>query len=367
MEKIKAEGTILSVSRKREPIYDVIRVISCLCIIAIHCTDALIEEKTYDYVWYIGNIIQSIVRIALPMFVLLSGALILNSKKEEPLGKFYLKRLLKVGLPLYIYSLIYLFVFKYNYSLDIFIPINFLKAIKEITAENVFFHLWFAYMILGIYLCAPFLKKMCQGLNDKECKNLIILIFAISIIKSLLPTFKINIGISYIPFMSWTLIFLLGYLVTREAITKHYKLIYILGIISWIVAVIIPRTNIQINNLYDFSIMMFFEIMALYIFFVRNKDKICKSPVINKVMEFLSKYTWEIFLMHGGVLVKLELIISKHSMNKVLWSFIMIILVFIISFVFSFIIHNVIVKNLEKLINKIIKLCKNGLSNFANR
>ena len=95
-EMNKNENVALSELRKRKPIYDVIRVISCLCIIAIHCTDALIEEKTYDYVWYIGNVIQSIVRIALPMFVLLSGALLLNSKKEEPLGGSFIHIFLNI-------------------------------------------------------------------------------------------------------------------------------------------------------------------------------------------------------------------------------------------------------------------------------
>lgn len=348
-------------TKKREPIYDVIRVISCLCIIGIHCTDALVVGEAYNYIWWIGNISQSIVRIALPMFVLLSGALILNSKKEETLGTFYIKRLLKVMLPLYIYSFLYLFVFNYNFSIGIFKPMNVLRAIREITEGNVYFHLWFPYMIMGIYLCAPFLKKMCQNLTYKECQGLTILIFVISILKYLLPSFNINIGITNLPFIDWTLVFLLGYLVTKEPISKHYKAIYTLGIISWLIEIIIPRTPIPINNLNDFEIVMFFEVMAVYIFFTRNKDKICKNQIFNKIMTFLSKYTWEIFLMHGGVLCKLELIIPKTSMNKVIWAGVMIILVSVVSFIFAFIIHNVIVKNVEKLINKIIHILQNEL------
>ena len=78
-------------------------------------------------------------------------------------------------------------------------------------------------MIIGIYLCAPFLRRMCQNLTDKEYKGLFVLILAISVIKYLLPSFGINIIITNIPFVEWTLIFLLGYLVTRESINKHYK------------------------------------------------------------------------------------------------------------------------------------------------
>lgn len=356
---MKENDGYLAEVKKREPIYDIIRVISCLCIIAIHCTDKLVETGVYDYIWYVGDIIQGIVRIALPMFVLLSGTLILNSKKEEPLWKFYLKRLLKIMLPLYIYSFIYLFVFNYNYSIDILMPMNFLRAIKQIAEGEVYFHLWFGYMIMGIYLCAPFLKKMCQSLTDKECKGLTVLIFIISAIKYLLPTYKINIGLQNIPFIDWTLIFLLGYLITREPISKHYKIIYILGIISWIIAVIAPRTNINLQNLSDFSVTMLFEVMAVYLFFVRNKEKICKIPRFNKIMTFLSTYTWEIFLLHGGVLAILEQFVNKEEMNLILWTFVMIGLVAVMSFILAFIIHNLIIKNLEKLINKILETIEN--------
>lgn len=53
MNKVTNTSTSVVLSRKREPIYDFIRVISCLCIIVIHCTDALIDGNSYDYIWCI--------------------------------------------------------------------------------------------------------------------------------------------------------------------------------------------------------------------------------------------------------------------------------------------------------------------------
>lgn len=340
-------------AKQRENIYDYIRVISCLAIIVIHCTDVLLDNQDYGRTWWIGNIIQAFVRIALPMFVLLSGSLLLNNQNQETLGNFYMKRLIKIVIPLCIYSFIYIFVFRHNYSLEIFKPMNLKNAIKSILEGNVYYHLWFVYMIIGLYLCTPFLKKMCQSLTDKECQGLTILIFIISIIEYLLPSFKINIGINNIPFIEWTLVFLIGYLVTKETINKHYKLIYTLGVISLIFTIIICRTNIKINNLKDLSIFMLTEVMAVYLLFVRNKDKICKSQKLNKIMTFLSKYTWEIYLVHAGVLNKIELYIKKGEIHNLLWSLIMIILVPIVSLILAFIIHNIIIVNIERLINKL--------------
>ena len=87
--------------KKMESIYDYIRVISCIFVIGIHASDGVIY------------------RIGLPMFTFLSGVLILNSK-DEKIGEFYFKRFIKVIIPLYLYSMFYVFMWEYNHSLTFF-------------------------------------------------------------------------------------------------------------------------------------------------------------------------------------------------------------------------------------------------------
>jgi len=246
----------------REIIYDFIRVISCLCIIGVH-SFVVQEDGTYDFIWWFMTGVHAITRIGLPMFVLLSGVLLLNSK-EEKTSVFYTKRFIKIVIPLYIYSLIYIYGFAYiegNYI------INFAYVIKQITSGPITYHLWYVYMIIGIYLCTPYIKKMCNSLTEQECKNLFILILTISIIKYLLPVFNINVGITNLIFVDWTLIFILGYLITKEIINKHYKKIYILEFISFVFYFIAKRYFPQIENLESFQITMLFEVMALFLFF----------------------------------------------------------------------------------------------------
>jgi len=354
MKQIKQKKDLETEVKNREIIYDLIRVIACFFVIGIHCTDFIkLAFESGTYIWWIGNILQAIVRIGLPMFTLLSGALILNGKDEKT-SSFYLKRFIKIVIPLYIYSLIYIYVYEYNYNFEIFKPINFINAIKDITKGPVYYHLWYVYMIIGIYLCAPYIKKMCRALSDRDCINLLILIFSISIIRYLLPSIGINIGITSLMFIGWPLIFILGYLITREVINKNYKLIYFLGIISFIIYLIAKRWFPQINNLDDLSITMMLEVMAIYLFFYRNKAKICKNKIINKVILIISKYSWEIYLIHIYVM---NLIIDKvivYGVNIVSASLVLTILVAIISFIIAFIIHNVLIINIQKIINKLI-------------
>ena len=97
MKQIEQKNEI----EKREIIYDFIRVISCFLVIGIHSTDLIkISSQIGSHTWWIGNLIQAIVRIGLPMFALLSGVLILKSK-EQKVSAFYFKRfILKMCNPL---------------------------------------------------------------------------------------------------------------------------------------------------------------------------------------------------------------------------------------------------------------------------
>lgn len=328
--------------KKRETIYDFIRVFSCICVIGIHSTNHLLLE--------------SIARIGLPMFVFLSGVLILNGN-EEKVSDFYFKRIIKIVIPLYLYSLFYLFVYKYNYSLNIFSINNFILELKNITKGYVHYHLWYVYMILGIYLCAPYLKTMCKNLTTKECQNLTILIFIITLIKNSLPLLNINIGIKDIPFVNWTLIFLLGYLTNKEYVVKRYKFIYFLGIISFNFSIIARAYLPNLTNINDISVTMMLQLMAIYVFFVRNKKRICNKQTINKIISHISKYTWEMYLIHVFILDQIKTYIYNLNINSTISDIILILTVFLISYLLALIIHNLITKNIQRLIIKIKEFC----------
>ena len=324
-------------TKKREIIYDFIRVLSCVFVIGIHSTNHLMLE--------------SISRIGLPMFTFLSGILLLNGK-EEKTSEFYIKRLTKIIIPLYLYSLIYLFIYKYDYNLNLFDPINFINELIKITNGPIHYHLWYVYMIIGIYLCTPYLKKMCKSLTDNDCRNLLILIFIISIVKYTLPSLNINIGISNITFIDWTLIFLLGYLTTKECINKHYIIIYFSGIISFCFNLCAKVYFPQLTNLNDLSITMMLQVMAVYLLLFRNKKKICKDKTLNKIIIHVSKYTWEMYLIHIIILDQLKYYILNLNIDFNIANIILIFCVAITSYLCTLIIHNLITNPLQKLIIK---------------
>ena len=350
MEKTKEKNN-------REVIYDVIRVFSCIGIMIIHCSGFLMQEDGDNSIWWMGNIITTICFIGLPMFFVLSGALLLNNTKED-IVTFYKKRFTKIVIPFLIYSLIYIIGFEYKLNFEQF---NIIDIFSKILGGNVYFHLWFVYSIMGIYLFTPFIRKMCQNINDKECKILFILILGVSIIKYLLPSFNINFKLEDIPFVGWGLYFILGYLLTKECIRKYYKVFYGLGILCFIFSIFAHRFLKNIENTFDLSIIMMFQVIAIFIFFTRNKEKLKIKR--ENVFIFLSKYSWEAYLIHGAIR---ELIykINFLEITKISYAIITSIMLIILSYITAFILHNLVIKNIEKLLEILFKKIKKSIANI---
>ena len=58
--------------------------------------------------WFTSDVFGAIGYLGVPLFVMLSGALLLNpAKADEPMGVFYKKRFWRVGLPLIFWTLVY--------------------------------------------------------------------------------------------------------------------------------------------------------------------------------------------------------------------------------------------------------------------
>lgn len=343
---------------KREYIYDFVRILACMFIIGIHSANRILHGNNYDIIWYEYNITNAIVRMGVLLFTFISGALILN-KKEEKSSAFYKKRFVKIVIPLFIYSYIYLWANKYNYSSEILLPSNLISSFFEIISQPVHYHFWFIYMIVGIYIFVPYLRKMLQNLNNVECRNLFILLYIISFAKYFLPLFNITIGITNLLIIDWIVPFVLGYLLTRESINSHYKLIYAFGIVSFVFLIIATRFLDDMKSLYDLAPTMLIQTQAFLLFFIRNKEVICKNKILNECAKFVSGYCYEIYLIHALVL---ELILKTVFLNRCfITPFISMICCIILAFVISLfivIIINTCITKLGKILTKIWKNIK---------
>jgi len=159
---------------------DLIRVLAVFMVMIIHASAPLLAawgKETPDY-WMWGNGFDSVVRACVPLFVMLSGALILG--RQEPLGDFFSKRFSRLLLPFVIWVAVFI-NWRIFYIGEVLPPD---KIILMVLKGPVYYHLWYLYMVMGLYLITPFLRHLLAVVQKGELKYLLGLWF---IFNSVLP------------------------------------------------------------------------------------------------------------------------------------------------------------------------------------
>lgn len=137
---------------------DVCRVCSIYGVILIHSCGAFF----YSYgnislsSWLAANALDSIARVAVPLFVMLSGAMLLKPSNASKSISEVFRRVIKVLIPLLFWSAAYLY--RNN---DI---ANYGESLKSIFYKPAMYHLWFVYMIIGLYILLPFLQAIYNNI-----------------------------------------------------------------------------------------------------------------------------------------------------------------------------------------------------------
>lgn len=161
---------------KRENNYDLLRILSTFAVIMIHVSDSWFSSAVNQITEYNTNIkdiqasfficfYNSISRFAVPCFIMLSGALIISNSKNAEYKKFYAKTFAKVGVPTVIFSLLYIL-----YRL----PFCFwgeekeiISLLKDILKGSPMYHMWYLYMLIGIYALTPIVIRFKNSITEK--------------------------------------------------------------------------------------------------------------------------------------------------------------------------------------------------------
>ena len=315
--------------KKRDYKLDLLRVISMIMVVIIHIANYYCRAfNDIDKISYLGALIfNTISRISVPFFFMISGATLLNKKYDKGKNK---ERIIKKIITLSVITIIYFIWDKYYMNKDINIILLLSKPERKL--------LWFMYAIIGIYIALPFIKCMVDKMSKEEDKLFVILWLIFNgILKCL------NIGNTYlIPIISGT--YYLGYFVIGYMIIKYYnyinkkrnnKLLLVTSIISF-VSVIILTYFISIDcdkhftkllTYSNFLIMIASLSSFIYLYFnIKDKENI----IISK----LSNLSFGIYLFHGIILdFIMKLIPYKNIYSYIGIPVILVVVIFITSII----------------------------------
>lgn len=155
------------------------RALSIFAVVLLHVSaNTVSENKTFADYWWAGAFFNSISRWGVPVFVMISGALMLATAKAEPAAVFYKKRVARIAVPLLFWSAFYLLwwglraVLKGN-------PVPWADMLDRVVMGAPYYHLWFLYMILGFYLLVPYLRMIFNAATQTQLFYLTLILFFI--------------------------------------------------------------------------------------------------------------------------------------------------------------------------------------------
>ena len=186
-----------------------LRILAIYTVVAAHI--AIWTAQRYQplsFEWWLCNWIHILAIWTVPVFVMVSGALLLENPKNEPAGAFYKKRLSRIGIPVVFWTIVYILARKYiNHE-----PLSIRHVSRLILTANPYYHLWFLYMIPGLYLVTPPLRSFIRQCSQTRRIAVIVLILLAAAIYYYLNTFYWHyprlIFTMFIPYIAY---YLCGY------------------------------------------------------------------------------------------------------------------------------------------------------------
>lgn len=340
--------------KQRNIKFDIIRTFAILCVILCHSVEAIFDfsQQGWDILNNSSRIFMfvtfTIGRLGVPLFLLLSGALLLRKSinDDNDLANFYKRSLLSLFIVNEIWVVIY----------NIFFVLT--GQIKEVTVGYIIMELlclhqvpamqiWYFPMILGIYLGIPLVIKI---INSFSFKSLSIILGVIFISEIIFPTLQVILSVvgvneSYQSLLSpsylgsaYGLYIILGYyLVNKNKIFIKKIYILIITLVNFFFAVfmqlfaysnfskVIYGYNIWYNNVFLF-------VCSIGIFILFNKMNDLKiGEKLKSYFTYISKISLSIFFIHYIVQYFLVDIVSGLNIIGSLKVIILFSLVFIIS------------------------------------
>ena len=219
----------------RENNYDLLRILCMIGVILIHVSATYLNNEAvlYNAGNYNGNqtiwisLFNCIGRFAVPCFLMLTGALLLNNPKNREYKYFYKKMINRIVMPTILFTIIY---FLYRVIISLFGNGDIISIIKDTLKGKVFYHMWYMYMLFGVYLFIPIIIRFKDDIGEKKFKIVSIIFLPLAVLCLWISKFNVewNVAKSFLE-LSYVMI---GYIIANHFINKKYIYFWIFFIIG---------------------------------------------------------------------------------------------------------------------------------------
>lgn len=300
MEKIVQDHVIIN---EKKLYIEFLRIVAAFFVIVNHVYNPLIYFTSISKSWYASVIFLFVSKIAVPIFLMISGNLLLNKKDDK---NRYFTRILKWICVIIVFSTVYYFYYHQHW--------NFTEYLHCIIGSATF-AFWYLYLYLGILLMLPILQKLANVLSKNELQLLIIISIFISGILpffSIFTTLNIENELIEVLFSPYLGMMFMGYYIERYLIINKK---IVIGSSCLFIGLILIQVFLT-RKLYDFNNQNYMQLdnrilltvtlsaICIYILVKYLFEKVNVSLSIIKLIKYIGSLTFGIFLF-GDMFINL--------------------------------------------------------------
>lgn len=154
--------------KQRTQYFDLLRVLSMCAVVYLHVAAPGLRQSVNPRLWHVSNLLTSLATAAVPIFFMISGALLMRSERTADPRYVLTHRLPRILLPFLLWSGIEIFAaYRQRGAAAAW------SMLSSVTSTPVIVPFWFVYAIVPLYLLSPLLKRMTDALSPRLARYLI--------------------------------------------------------------------------------------------------------------------------------------------------------------------------------------------------
>ena len=303
-------------NKKRMIHYDLLRIIAAFSVVMLHSAAQFwytLEVNSTE--WIVANSYNALVRIGVPIFVMISGALFLDKEYKLDIRRLYRHNIFRLAVLYVVWSCAY----------GLFDCMNFgfrQLEIKDIVREMLFgrYHLWFLPMLIGIYVLLPILKEWLAHANLQTIKYFLAVFVVLQIfgetiramttmeeVHYLLDSAKVELICSYVGYFVW------GYYLAQIGPEQKIRKAICICMVPAALCNVLLGNYLSLKagtakaDIYDsYGLFTFIIVTGIYLLVTKIAKEHSFTERTQKVVVEISSNTLGIYLLHIGCMEFLE-------------------------------------------------------------
>ena len=336
--------------KERNVSVDLAKTIAIFCVIVIHVAPALFfDNPVGSFSWVVALIWETLSRMAVPLFLMCSGALLLDPEKDLTIKKLYTRSIPRILIAMLFWATaykVYHLITEGSFSAG-----NLWYAFKRVLLFDQEFHFYYLHIILIAYIFLPITRLFTKNATRKQLLYFLAVWFVFGMVYPTVNTFypfNLFAGLTSQYYINMTYASIgygvLGYYLTKYPCNSIRALIYcVAGSVeifagTWLMSA--KDGALNETFLQGMSIGVCLIAAGAFVFCIKVSGRL--GARLRGVLKYVSNGSFCVYLTHVFVILRLtEHNIGAASFNPLLSIPLLSLAILAVSLIFYFILSHI--------------------------